>query len=238
MSLEERIQNLIMRVETDEDARRELTDLGASSVPALIPHIDGMYARLVLRDIGEPAIEPLIAALDGDPKLRKGIIWTLGELPSRLTIIDETLLGLLDRPNLTRPQRMECIGALGKRKVYAAFDRIAAMLKEVDHRDVVLVMQALGWLGDARAVELLAPYLKSENTVLRRAAVNAMRWIENAAAVDPLLDVLIQDSEAVIRNEAARVLGELGDPRAVPLIEAHADMNDPMVVEALKRLRD
>ncbi len=54
-------------------ARAELTRIGAPAVPYLIERIDDNYVRWVLRDIGDAAVMPLIAALD-DPQRRSGAL--------------------------------------------------------------------------------------------------------------------------------------------------------------------
>lgn len=75
--------------------------------------------------------------------------------------------------------------------------------------------EALGEIGDARAVDPLIAVLQDDNEDVRRAAAEALGKIRDKRAVEPLLEIF-KDSEVWW---AAEALGELGDKRAVePLI--------------------
>ncbi len=58
------------------------------------------------------------------------------------------------------------------------------------------------------------------------------------AAVDPLLGVLADNTNREARVNAAWALGELGEPRAVPLLTSHANIWRPESLEALARIGD
>jgi HEAT repeat protein len=87
--------------------------------------------------------------------------------------------------------------------------------------------EALGELGDARAVKPLIAALKDENAEVRQAAAGALGEMgdPHADAVEPLIAVL-KDENVGVRQAAAGALGEMGDRHAVePLIAALGDGN-------------
>ncbi len=80
--------------------------------------------------------------------------------------------------------------------------------------------EALGNLGDARAVEPLIKALGDGDEDVRHAAAGALGKLGDIRAVEPLIKAL-GDGDGRVRREAARALGKLGDTRAVePLIKA------------------
>ncbi|MBS7281565.1 MAG: HEAT repeat domain-containing protein [Candidatus Freyarchaeota archaeon] len=83
--------------------------------------------------------------------------------------------------------------------------------------------QALGMIGDPRAVEPLIQTLKDEPG-LRKEVVQALGMIGDPRAVEPLIQTL--KDEPGLRKEVVQALGMIGDPRAVePLIQTLKDEN-------------
>jgi HEAT repeat protein len=98
--------------------------------------------------------------------------------------------------------------------------------------------QALGEIGDARAVEPLIAALKEENAKV--AAADALGQIGDPRAVEPLIAAL-KDLSGSTRGNIAQALGLIDDPRAVePLIAALKEQNggERLIVEALGHLGD
>jgi HEAT repeat protein len=87
--------------------------------------------------------------------------------------------------------------------------------------------QALGTIGDARAVEpLIIRALGDSDYRVRWNAAEAIGTIGDARAVEPLIRALGDSDWRVLWN-AARALGKIGDPRAVePLILL---LRDPLI---------
>jgi HEAT repeat protein len=84
----------------------------------------------------------------------------------------------------------------------------------------VKAVEALGGIADQRAVEWLIAALEDRD--LREAAVDALGRI-GASAVEPLV-VSLSNRNYLVRRDAARALGEIGDSRAVePLVGALKD---------------
>ncbi len=98
--------------------------------------------------------------------------------------------------------------------------------------------RALGKIGDSRAVAPLIAVLKDKN--LRKDAVEALGKI-GGPAVDPLIAAL-KDEDRHVRRAAAEALGKIGDPRAVePLnasLEDKADYVRVIAAEALGKIGD
>jgi HEAT repeat protein len=82
--------------------------------------------------------------------------------------------------------------------------------------------------------------LEHHEWLVRLHAVEALGKMRAAGAVDPLLRVMYNDRDTAVRTDAARALGEIGDPRAVDfLLMALSDMDlRIVVVEALGKIGD
>ena len=113
------------------------------------------------------------------------------------------------------------IGALGYQKdPYGDLRRAAA--------------EALGEIGDPRAVEPLIGSLKDDRVHL--AAIKALDKINDRRAVEPLIGMLKSRGREA-SEAAAMTLGHLGDPRAIePLVAALG--NGPAAAEALIQIGD
>ena len=87
------------------------------------------------------------------------------------------------------------------------------------------VIEALGGIGDRRAVEPLMEALKDESSLVREKAAAALGRIGDKRAVDPLIHALT-DEDRDVRSRAAWALGQIGDTRAVkPLVKGLTDKN-------------
>ncbi len=103
----------------------------------------------------------------------------------------------------------------------------------------VAAVEALGMIGDARAVPALFTALEDADDSIRETAAEALGRIGDQSALDVLIRSLHDYSEWV-RRASAEALGLLGDDRAIePLSDALTD-EDAMVqdtaFEALKKL--
>jgi HEAT repeat protein len=103
---------------------------------------------------------------------------------------------------------------------------VRGLIRLLNHRDVDIqyeAAEALGDLGDSRAVEPLVTVLKNDElSGIRWKAAEALSKI-GAPAVDALIGALLHHDDDV-RWKAAIALGEIGDPRAVePLIALLCD---------------
>ena len=98
--------------------------------------------------------------------------------------------------------------------------------------------EALGEIGDKRAVEPLIKALGDDDPLVRDHAASALGEIGDKRAVEPLIKVL-EDDVSDVRMWAAYALGEIGDKRAVgPLIKALGDEDDNSSYAARYALRE
>ena len=75
--------------------------------------------------------------------------------------------------------------------------------------------QALGWLGDRRAVAHLVAALADDSREVRRDAAEALARLREPSSVPALVRAVGSDAEAWVRHTAIWAIGEIGDPRAV-----------------------
>jgi HEAT repeat protein len=167
-----------------------------------------------LGQIGAPAIEPLTAALNHAYGIQVRIdaateLDNLGWQP------DEGVAGAAYWVIRKEWDRSVQIGA-------PAVEPLIAALASIGFRTCEAAAQALGQIGDARAVKPLIAALKEKNRTERerQAAAQALGQIGDARAVKPLVSVLKdKNNENDVRRAAAEALGQIGDARAVkPLI--------------------
>lgn len=174
--------------------------------------------------IGEPAVEPLIEALhDDNPDLREMSVWVLGEIRDPRAL--EPLI--YARKDGNPSVRLKAKGALKQIdanwvKSQAASNALPSLTDAMQdkNRDVSdAATEVLGEIADPRAVKPLLSRLGD----YRSANVNwALRSI-GEPSVEPLLAAL-KDTNPLVRERAARILGAIGDKRAVdPLRQAQAD---------------
>ncbi len=105
------------------------------------------------------------------------------------------------------------------------------------------VVRALAALPDTAADRLL-PMLSDQDARVRREAVWGLgqsRFAGQPAVAGRLTQTLQQDADCRVRAEAAWALGELGDPSAIPALQAVSEqpcrMAAQAAVSALDRLR-
>ncbi len=123
----------------------------------------------------------------------------------------EALTRLLSHPSAAvRTAAAVALGGLGGTECAPALERLLA---HADPGTRVAAIRGLASAGDAARVQRLAAVTANpaEETLVRRAAVQALRQLEVAEADETLL-LLIGDPE--LQSEAIAALGELGTPAA------------------------
>lgn len=131
--------------------------------------------------------------------------------PQKLT----ELLDQLDSKEA--PRRAEAAQALGKAKSAAALPKLLAMLDDPDEDAQWKATEALGAIGGP-ALPGLVDCLNLEKERPRWKAESALKMI-GAGAVPALAEAL-KDRRCRVRQSAAFLLGELGDPRAIEALGA------------------
>jgi HEAT repeat protein len=253
----------------------ELKDTAA--VDALLSMLEDSNIRCdaaeALGNIGDPrATEPMIAMLNrSDQPMRKAVINALGLLGDPRAI--EALTAALDdKEQRIRDTAASALGRLGWQPtkdthgaVYwifvGKFDKcieigapacepLLAYLK-VEGGLYKAAIDALGQLGDARAVEPLIAVMMGKETYIGvcSAAATALGKLGDRRAVAPLF-AAFKDLQNPAHNAAITALRQLGDPSLVePLIETLkdralrrdaarmlGDLGDPRALEPLMAL--
>ncbi len=197
-------------------------------------------AAVALGEFGDPAAAaPLLAAVDlgyGGERVaethdaNRRIAEALGRLRDRSAV--PVLLKLTRSPDgFTQVAAVDALGDVGDP---AAVETLVAIATSDDAEPFTSkkALLALGKIGDARAVPAVVRMLFRERrgvTFFPEAAIAAS--VIGAPAVEPLLAVLEGRDrelsawahsagvvEGALRAKAAQVLGDLGDPRAVPAL--------------------
>lgn len=212
-----------------------------------------------LASIGEPAVEPLVAALrdqDSDVRSRTAeVLVQIGE-----PAVESLIRALRDDDRWVRRGVAEALGRIEDRRAVEPLIEVLG-----DELAAWEAAEALGQIGDGRAIEPLIAAMRDElvgwaaaealvqigapavepligalgDELARRAAAEALVKI-GESAVEPLIRAL-QDRDRTVRQAAAKALREIGEPAVEPLIKALQDRNRHVrwqVAKALGEIRD
>ncbi len=155
------------------------------------PEIRKMATDAIL-NIGKPAIEPLINALNNDNiEIKISSAFLLGEIKASEAV--EALINTLTYTSQEKPLSAERL-------------RVESAI-------------ALGKIADVRAIHPLIDIIKSGEIRVQEAAVNALSKI-GEPVVEPLISIIkSEDSNMTAKINSAIILGNIGDKKAVePLI--------------------
>ncbi len=232
-----------LRTEQDGTQRKAVEALKMIGEPAVIPLIDALQDRdwqirlgaaRALVGIGDPAVEPLVRALCvAPPAIRMGAAATLGKIGNPAAI--EPLIDAL----LHDDQRLErvvvrALGLMGE----PAVRPLLRLLRDGNEASRKGAVAALVLIGEP-AARLLPGALADEHFRVRAGVADALdrlgwsppeeetivyliakeRWGDLARAGTAAVELLVRvldDRDDSIRRRAAMILGEIGDPRAVP----------------------
>lgn len=238
-------------------AQIDASDARARAVQALIavlPDADhkvqyAAFSSLVKLDAHE-AFMPMLDVLLTQPESR---VWGLLKLTIgmrlRNALLDMIPVGdaaLADRLNaalddsaMDDQQRALLVRLLGKTGDTRFVEPLIDRLVEGDAIAQGAAAEALGYIGDARALSPLMLFLNAdEDERVREVAVTALGRLHDPRTYDALIG-LLGDLNEWVRAAAITALAELGDRRAVEPISGLMQDEDTMVAdaafEALKR---
>ena len=119
-----------------------------------------------------------------------------------------------------------------------AVEPLLELLKYAGGDVRIRTAEALGEIGDERAVKILIKLIGSKDVTIRSCAAEALGKI-GGSAVETLIE-LLGDEDSTIRIHAANILGRIGDARAIePLILSLWDTEEAVpqcVLEALDKI--
>ncbi len=88
----------------------------------------------------------------------------------------------------------------------------------------------------------LSPSEETDVEITRSDAIKELKQLRVSLATEPLIDVLLHDSEKMNRSMAARALGDYGEPRAIEPLRKCLDESDFEIlcsaIKALGQLKD
>jgi HEAT repeat protein len=186
------------------------------------PTTPGEMAALALASIGEPSVEPVIAAMRNDSSIvRRNAVWSLGIIHD-----PRTVAAVINASRDSDPRvRENAVWGMGLKQDKSVVEPLIAALADGEWKVREKGAWSLGLQGDSRSVEPLTNALRDQNAKVREQVAWALGLKGNKDAVEPLTNAL-HDAEWRVREKAAWALGLKGDNRAVdPLIAALKDEN-------------
>jgi HEAT repeat protein len=229
-----------------------------SAVEQLLPALedeDHSVRAAAARALGQPGdarpIEPLLAALkDGYAAVREAAAGALARIGA--PAIEPLIAALRDPDGALRKGASEALVGMGG----PAVEPLVRALADPQLRSVAGPM--VGQIGDLRAVPLLVACLEDASDPVRKAAADTLdllawspdrdevgaaywaakgQWHKCVEVGAPAVEVLIgalKHHDSLVRQLAARGLGEIGDARAVePLIGALRGREDVRAAAAV-----
>ena len=208
-------------------------------------------AAQALGQLGDKrAVEPLILALE-DRTAFSVLLRKLG--PKKIEVIKAVrqvaALGLKESKELVDSAPSTVLETVSWGKAEYAKSKLeaaGAVVEVVEVKGKDAAAEALGQLGDERAVEPLIVALGDSDSGVHVAVTQALGQLGDERAVEPLIAIL-RDSDSGVRVAAAQALGQLGDKRAAePLLVALEDWTEftvtlkevgPKKIEVVKVVR-
>jgi aminopeptidase N len=154
------------------------------------------------------------------PKVRRAVVGALGSFRTTAAagLLKPVALG--DESYLVEG---EAARALGKTRQSDAFDTLVELLDRPSWFDVVRAgaIEGLAALRDDRAVPHLRARVRYGQPMrMRRASVLALPKLASDRATRETIEDLLEDRDPILRVDAVRALGELGDAKARPALVA------------------
>ena len=189
-----------------------------------------------LTAIGTPAVVDLSYCLeDPDLSVQEAAASILSEIADE-RVLEPLESALLNQDWVVRMHAARAVGRLGNPRsvetlVLLLQDKVPAVRDEA--------IAALVSIGESAVAPLVAA-LKDQDWRVRLRATEALCVLKSRTAVEPLVGLLQHDPDTAVRQEAARALGQIGDPTAVDALLGGVE--EPRlqvrVIEALGRIGD
>lgn len=199
-------------------------------------------ANQALADIGDAAMEPLIAALSVERwSMRAHAAAALAEFRDERTVAPliaafgsdipvnreiqhalvciglpavEPLLVLVKRREKAWGWAIMTLGEIGDVRASETLMELIPTQNTATHRQVVL---ALGKIGDRRATQLLINTLEYPDASMRLNTIQALTWLRDPESIEALARML-HDSHSSVRQGAVRALNVFGEQATEHLI--------------------
>ena len=185
------------------------------------PAVRANATSALIRIPDRQALDPLRQMLsDDDDDVRVHALQALAEIGDARVVPD--LLERLNDPSLeVQAAAAEALGQCGDAR---AVEPLLERLKSNDEAILLRAISALRRLKDPRAAQALLGLLNDERDVVRQRAVDTLGSVGDAEIAQRLEQVLKYDRSELVRANAAKSLGAIGDPGSIDaLVDALHD---------------
>ena len=141
-------------------------------------------------------------------------------------------------------ERLEAIRTLGQLEDPKATEYLVTAASDLDMRVRIKAIDTLGHVKAKDATPLLVQQLFMRDTDLgtKQRILATLGRIGDTRATGPIMDFLARNVDPAVRGNAIFALGDIGDPAALPSLEALAkDGQDPLLrslaAEAARKIR-
>jgi HEAT repeat protein len=223
------ILHVFMEGDLDEqrDATKELKEMGRSALDPLIQLIRDEKERKFIRleaaraivVLGKDGVEPLLTLLE-----EKDAVTLMAAIRALGTIGDARAVPvLLDHLHNTEQKiRLATIWALGQIKDKQAIPSLLELLHEPDWGIHIETIEALIKIGDETAlrksINPLIHAVCNDDANIRQIAVTLLERIKEKVDITIFADILSAQNDPILCKRLIEALGELRDPRTVPLL--------------------
>lgn len=178
------------------------------------------FAAEAIAKINAPeVVDVLLLALQGGVTLQQGALEALSRIgdPRALSALEAMVPSVDARVEALRQSAIAVLGG-------AAGDPHQALLVELASGDPHARLRALEALASRGVAEFahVVSALEDPDAHVRAQAATTLGGFGEVVAVEPLTQKL-QDVDPLVRTAAALALAELGDPRAIPALNAAID---------------
>jgi HEAT repeat protein len=193
-------------------------------------------ATSALTAIGEPAVMDLSSCLrDPDLSVQEAAALILSSIADE-RVVDPLMSALLSEDWVVR---MHASRALGRLASLQAIDTLVLLLQDkvpAVRDEAMLALKAMG----KQVVSPLLETLTNKDWRVRLKTTETLGVLGSNAAVQPLLEIVNNDPDTAVRQDAIRALGSIGDPSATECLLSLLDEPRLQIqaIEALGKIGD
>jgi HEAT repeat protein len=160
--------------------------------------------------IGEPAVDPLLRALNQNSNwISARTSGPLSKIASEKAI--SGLLGALDNKNLDKRVKRCILQSLGNVKSARVLNQLIRHLGDEDRAVRCAVLTSLGQIGGRMAEEAVKRTLKDKERYVVESAITVLGQMKSTKAPAHLIEIL-EECEPMARIKVSRALAEIGQP--------------------------
>ena len=141
-------------------------------------------------------------------------------------------------------ERLQAIRGLGEINEPKAIEYLVAAANDPDMRIRIKAIDTLGHIKAKDATPLLIQQLFMRDTDVgtKQRILACLGKIGDTSATGPIMDFLSRDVDPALRGNAIFALGDIGDAKAVPALQAIANDGDPLLrglaTDSLRKIKE